>query len=111
MQPWMITVPTARTTKREIREIMSLFDVKRWTIAVETGKGGLEHYQMRWTVSGDPNEFFERVHDLCPAWHLEKASTEDDRYERKDGRFWSSEDTTEIRQCRFGTLTQAQQAV
>lgn len=90
---------------------MSLFDVKKWTIGIETGKGGLSHYQMRWTVSGDQEKFFERVHALNPAWHLDKASTEDDRYERKDGHFWSSEDTVEIRQCRFGTLTPSQQAV
>lgn len=34
--------------------------------------------------------------------HLEKAQTKDDRYERKDGRFWSSRDTVEIRIQRFG---------
>lgn len=118
-QTWMITAPRRSkedqwgiehpTSKKEIRMILDLFDIKHFTIGIEEGKDGYQHYQMRVTVSGD--DFFERVHDLEPQWHLEKAESRSDEYERKEGRFWSSEDTEEITRQRFGKLTIGQEIV
>ncbi|ANC51523.1 replication associated protein [Bovine faeces associated smacovirus 2] len=88
--------------KRIIREIFKKCDVKKYIIAMETGNGGYEHWQIRCTASRP--DFFEYVHDREPRFNIQKAETESMEYERKEGRFWSSEDTTEIRQCRFGEL-------
>lgn len=120
-QAWMITAPrstepdewgiTHPTSKREIRMILDRFDVKHFTIGIEVGKKGYQHYQMRMTVSGDPEEFFDQIKDLEPTWHLEKAEIEKSEYERKEGRFWSSDDTPEIRMQRFGKLTIGQEIV
>lgn len=49
-------------------------------------------------------EFWEYVHEREPRLNIQKAESDSFDYERKEGRFWCSEDTTEIRQCRFGEL-------
>lgn len=101
MQTWMLTGP--RTIhKKEIRELFEQCDVKEYIIAMETGKGGYEHWQIRCKASRP--DFLTYVHDREPKFHIEKAETESMEYERKEGRFWTSEDTKEIRQCRFGRL-------
>lgn len=43
--------------------------------------------------------------------HIEKAQTDDFTYERKEGKFWTSNDTKEILQCRFGKLRKNQRQV
>lgn len=101
MQTWMMTGP--RTIhKRIIRELFDQCDVKEYVIAKETGKGGYEHWQIRCKASRP--DFFDYVHDREPRFNIQKAQTEDFDYERKDGNFWCSEDTNEIRKCRFGKL-------
>lgn len=100
-QTWMMTAPKSRISKRELKILMDLSDVKRWILAIEKGKNGYEHWQCRFTAS-DP-ELFERWTELNPWIHLEKAQTDDFKYERKEGRFWTSDDTVEILRCRFGT--------
>lgn len=109
VQTWMITAPRSGTSKREIREILEQTDAKRWIIAKETGKNGYEHWQIRVTASRP--DFFDYVGDRCPRWHIEKAQTEEFTYERKEGRYWTSDDTTEIRKCRFGRLREDQQRI
>lgn len=120
MKTWMMTAPRTRLidskarwyeewdtikveniiSKRELRILKLKSDVKKYTIAKETGEGGYEHWQARFD-SSDP-DLFERWTGIEPGLHLEPASTECDDYERKGGRYWSSSDTVEIRQCRFG---------
>lgn len=102
MQAWMITAPRSGTSKREIYEILEQTDAKKWIIAKETGRNGYEHWQIR-IIASRP-DFFDYVGDRCPKWHIEKAQTEEFAYERKEGKYWTSEDTTEIRICRFGEL-------
>lgn len=97
------------TTKREIRIILDMFDVKSYTIGIEQGKGGYEHFQIRLSVSG--TDFFDRIKVLEPTWHVEESETPTGDYERKEGRFWASNDTPEIRQQRFGSLTIGQEIV
>lgn len=88
--------------KREIRALFDACDVKEYIIGMETGKNGYEHWQIRCKASRP--DFMKYVHDREPKFHIEKAETDSFEYERKEGRFWCSEDTAEIRQCRFGRL-------
>lgn len=132
MQSWMLTIPIRsekriQTTptifmrgldldpvpricsKKLLNLILEKADVKKWIIAKEKGKNGLDHWQIRLT-SSDP-EFFEHMSEWCEWAHVEKAQTEDFTYERKEGRYWTSDDTTEIRKCRFGRLREDQQRI
>lgn len=101
MQTWMLIGPRNKIPKREIFELFEKCDVKKWIVAKETGKGGYEHWQIR-CQSSRP-DFFDYIHDREPKFDIQKANDVWE-YERKEGRFWTSEDTPEIRQCRFGTL-------
>lgn len=89
-------------SKKLLSYIFEQADVKRYIVAIEKGKNGLEHFQIRLSCS-DP-EFFEHMKEWCEWAHVEKAETDSFDYERKEGRYWTSEDTTEIRICRFGKL-------
>lgn len=87
-------------TKRDWETVIEENDCKRWIIAMETGKGGYEHWQVR-LESSNP-DFFNWMKEHYPKAHVEEAEVQEFGYERKEGRFWTSEDTTEIRICRFG---------
>lgn len=106
---WMITTPRKRT---EIEWIgiwrwLRKNDVHKWICAMETGADGYEHWQIRLQV----NKTWEKLkEEWGPKAHIEEASDVWD-YERKSGLFLSSEDTPEVRKCRFGRLTWRQQAV
>jgi len=89
-------------TKRDWEIVIEENDCKRWIIAMEEGKGGYQHWQVR-LESSNP-DFFEWMKQHYPKAHVEKAEVQEFTYERKEGRFWTSEDTPEIRQCRFGEL-------
>lgn len=103
----MMTIP--RTVHKRILKIMiEVNDVKKWIIAKETGKGGYEHYQVRIQTSNE--NFFTWCKENIPQAHIEKAS-DTWEYERKEGVYWTSEDTNEIRQCRFGELTPQQKKI
>lgn len=116
MQTWMMTIPrrierpldnwcweTERIcSKKLLNLIFEKTDTKRYIVGIEKGKNGLEHFQIR--LSNSDPEFFEHMKEWCEWAHVEKAETDSFEYERKEGKFWSSEDTTEIRQCRFGEL-------
>lgn len=79
------------------------FDIKRWIVAKETGKGGYVHWQIRVQVSGsDFDQFFKWFFDRTEGIvHVEKSEIWTD-YERKEGHFYTSEDTARIRNQRFG---------
>ena len=96
-------------SKKLLSYILEQSDAKRYIIGIEKGKNGLEHFQIRLSCS-DP-EFFEHMKEWYPHAHIEKAESESFEYERKEGRFWTSEDTTDIRKVRFGQLTNAQQGI
>lgn len=109
MQTWMMTGPRNKIHKREIYEIIKTCDVKHWIIAKETGTGNYEHWQIR--IKSSRPDFFDFVHDRIPSFHIEKAETDKDDYERKEGKFWTSSDTVEIRKCRFGKQTDQQRRI
>lgn len=73
------------------------------------GTNGYRHYQIRLVSSN--HAFFEWCKAHIPNLHVEKANTERFDYERKSGCFISSNDTTEIRQVRFGNLNKFQKKV
>lgn len=96
-----------------IRRIFEIYDVKDWVVALETGKRGYKHYQIRFDISGDYKSFFQRVHEAVPELHLEEASNGpfDNDYERKEGFFVSSRDTDEILRVRFNRLNPVQRDI
>lgn len=96
-------------TKKLLNYIFETTDTKHYIVGIEKGKGGLEHFQIR-CQNSDP-QFFEHVKEWIPEAHIEKAESDSFEYERKEGRFWTSEDSTDIRKVRFGQLTNAQQGI
>lgn len=82
-------------------------DIHDWTIGYEVGRDGYRHIHVRLNSRGN----FEELQRSFPGCHIEEASTEDDRYERKDGHFVCSKDTVDIRRCRFGKLRSNQQRI
>lgn len=103
MATWyMVTAPREKVCKRAIKIMLDENDCKRWIVAKETGKGGYEHWQIR--VESSNKDFFRWMKKNIGGAHVEKAEVQDFAYERKEGTFWTSEDTTEIRICRFGEL-------
>nr|QBP37159.1 replication associated protein [Porcine associated porprismacovirus] len=108
-QTWMLTVPRRKTA----REWMGIYkwlrdnDVHKWTVAMETGSNGYDHWQIRFQVG---KTFKQLKKEWGPKAHIEEASDTWD-YERKSGMFFSSTDTPEVRKCRFGKLNWRQEAV
>ncbi|QCH00640.1 Rep [Porprismacovirus bovas3] len=129
MKTWMLTAPrhynttvqtwkwfsqdpievTIHLSKWELRYLADLSDVKEYTIGIEKGKKGYEHYQARFKAS-DTN-LFERWTAVEPQLHLQEAEVDQASYERKEGRFWASMDTKEIRIQRFHKPNAIQQHV
>ena len=99
-ETYMLTVPR-EVGKKAIKVMIEANDCKKWIVAKETGKNGYEHYQIRLQTSNDL--FFHWCKDHIPKAHVE-ACTDTWEYERKEGCYWSSQDTPEIRSCRFGQM-------
>lgn len=104
---------TGQYNAQWIQRIFKVYDVKDWVVALETGKRGYKHYQIRFDISGDYDTFFQQVHEAIPELHLEKASDGpfDNNYERKEGFFVSSRDTDEILRIRFCRLNPVQRDI
>lgn len=106
-QIYIMTIP--RTVHKRILKIMlEENDVKRWVIGWETGKGGYKHYQIRLETS-NPG-FFHWLKLNIPTAHAEQSKVWSD-YERKDGYFISSRDTSSIRSVRFGKPNSIQRKI
>lgn len=101
---WMLTAPRQKVSKRQVKLLLENFDVKKYIFAKETGKDGYEHWQIRIQISGDDERIFFRLQEhFRDAAHIEKAQDVWE-YERKEGRFWTSEDTTSVLKVRYGKL-------
>lgn len=105
-QIYMIVAPRAQVHKRAWKEFIKKHDIHKWIVAKETGKDGYEHWQVRMETSAT----FEELKSAFPKAHIEK-STQWCNYERKEGNFIQSDDTTDIRRCRFGTLRPNQRRI
>lgn len=129
MQTWMMTIPmesecevgtwmwlswnpvtvVRRCTKKLLSYIFEQSDTKRYIVGIEKGRNGLDHFQIR--LSCSDNLFFEHMKEWCEWAHVEKAESDSFEYERKEGRYWTSMDTKEIRIQRFGKPNRTQQRV
>lgn len=81
-------------------------DIHKWIIAKETGKDGYKHWQVRMNVRCT----FDELKQAFPKAHIEEASDEYG-YERKEGNFIQSDDTTEILGVRNGELRDNQRRI
>lgn len=109
---YMLTVPSKKNECDfySWMHILKQWNVKKYVIGLEEGKGGYKHWQVRLQLSGEGKmkfpggvelEFFDWFKAYYPKAHIEKAS-DTWEYERKEGRFITSEDTVEILKIRFG---------
>lgn len=102
----MITAPRDKVHKRAWKEFIKNHDIHKWIVAKETGAGGYEHWQVRLDCSCS----FEELKSAFPQAHIEK-STQWCNYERKEGRFVSSDDNNHILSCRYGKLRSNQEKI
>lgn len=107
METYMLTIP-ANVHKRALMCMIEHNDCKKWIIAREQGSTGYEHWQIRLQTSN--KAFFAWVKEHIPNAHVEEANDKWE-YEKKEGNYWTSDDTTEIRKMRFGKPTEAQRGV
>lgn len=97
----MITAPYNKIPKKLWKMWLNEFDIKNGIFAIERGKNGYHHWQIRLRVSDSNSDtLFNRISKL--GGHVEKQSSADNAYERKDGLFWVLSEPTEVRKVRFG---------
>lgn len=107
--------------KKAIKVMLNENDCKKWIIARETGKGGYQHWQIRIQTSN--RRFFEPIKNKgniigyegwfpkhFPNVHCEECQDVWD-YERKEGDYWTSDDTNNIRKVRFGKPNRVQREI
>lgn len=94
---YMVTIPRSGIVKKRFFEMIEQWDIHKWVYAVEKGKHGYKHVQGRFQTS----KSFEEIKKQLPGAHIEEAS-DTWEYERKGGRYLTSEDTPEIIKVRFG---------
>lgn len=104
----MLMIPRKRTSIERVKllQFMLDHDIHKWIIAEEVGNQGLKHWQVRIQTSLSFND----LKTVFPNAHIEKCSDTWD-YERKEGKFYTSEDTIEIMQCRYATLRENQRKI
>nr|WDW25852.1 MAG: replication-associated protein [Canine associated porprismacovirus] len=107
---WMLTIE--RDPERESIQLVKLLqwilkkDIHDWIVAKETGTFGYTHWQIRMRTQYN----FEQMKAYFPKAHIEEASNEY-RYERKEGNYYSSEDTPEILAVRYGEPRENQRRI
>lgn len=112
----MMTLPRKYLKSgRKWIEYFESIDCHKWIVALEHGKGGLEHWQIRFKVRGcDTKEgkmkFFEQWKAMCNEVHIEFTENWCD-YERKEGNFITSDDNHETIKIRFGALRPLQRQI
>jgi len=112
----MATVPKAYV--KEGRTWLKYFqdqDCHQWIIALEHGRKGLVHWQLRWkqrnleTKEAREN-YFSAFKRMFPQAHIEFTENWCD-YERKEGWFVTSEDRPETIAVRFGAPRRLQKEI
>lgn len=120
-QTFMITAPREKMSKKAIKVMIDKNDCKKWIIARETGKNGYKHWQIRIQTSN--KGFFEPIKKKgiitgykgwlpthFPGVHCEECQNVWE-YERKEGDYWTSDDTADIRKIRFGKPNHIQREI
>lgn len=97
---------------RKWLEYFESIDCHKWIIALEHGRGGLEHWQIRFKARGlDSKEarkaFFDMWKVRVPEAHIEFTENWCD-YERKEGCFVCSDDSRDVLGIRFGIPSKGQ---
>lgn len=117
MTVWMGTVPIKNDlgewycTRRKWESFFEYYDIHKWIIARETGRGGYKHWQVRFQTSQfDSDEGWQELKEWFKKGHFEKAS-DTWEYERKEGNYLTSDDNDEKLKQRYGPLRQNQQTV
>ncbi|AIY31259.1 putative replicase protein [Camel associated porprismacovirus 4] len=116
----MLTIP-AKRGEFDFYHWLKLFEVwnvKKHVVGLEEGKNGYKHWQARIQLSGEGKQiiggseisFFQYMKIYYPKAHIEEASNTWE-YERKEGKFWTSEDTASILAVRFGSLRPEQKKI
>lgn len=104
----MFTCPRNRYWKSRFWQMIEAEDIHKWVVGFEEGKDGYRHLQGRVRVSKGKEDAFATLKFWLPLAHVEECS-DTWEYERKSGRFLSSEDTPEVRAVRFGKLRHEQE--
>lgn len=102
---FMGTIPRFKGDKAQWKHLIDDYDIHKWVIGIEKGKDGLRHLQIRIRMRDGKDDHdrnaFEVLKYYFPSGHFEPCS-DTWHYEKKDGHYWSSEDTIEVRKQRFG---------
>lgn len=106
MTIWMMTMPRSAANKRTLKLLIEEKDIHKWVIGYETGRSGYKHFQVRLSWDGT----FDQIKEWFPDANIREGQDEW-YYETKSGRFVSSDDTVDVRRCRFGTLRSNQQKI
>lgn len=114
MTVWMVTCPREGVSKKRWFKFFEFYDIHKWVLGRETGKGGYKHWQVRFqTTAFDKTE---KVNDILELkeWfkqaHVLKAS-DTWEYETKSGDYFRDDDNPEILRQRFGEFREAQERV
>lgn len=101
----MGTIPRFRGDKAQWKRLIDRYDIHKWVIGIEKGRDGLKHLQIRIRMRDGEDDKGRDAFDVLkwyfPQGHFEPCS-DTWNYERKDGHYWTSEDTIEVRKQRFG---------
>lgn len=112
MSQWIATIARTEATKRKLRLFFKSQDIHRWVYGREKGKNGYQHYQVRFEwLDHDNPDAFKTFKDWFYSAHLEYARADNWDYEKKDGRYYTSNDTDEILRIRYGSITGTQREV
>lgn len=101
----MATIPRTNDQHEflQLQRFIRDFDIKKWVIGAEKTSRGYKHWQIRFSWRLGAKEATYALSKYGLTQHTEEASDVFD-YERKEGRFWQSTDTKEIRKIRFGKM-------
>lgn len=118
---YMLTVPAQEMGLEQWLKLFKTWNAKKWVLGLEQGSGGYRHWQVRVRLSGAAQmaftgmfgdvvvvKFFDWMKNTYPKAHIEEANDESWEYERKEGRFLTSEDTPEVIRQRYGKLRDPQ---
>lgn len=114
MTVWMVTCPREGVSKKRWFRFFEAYDIHKWILGRETGKGGYKHWQVRFQTSAFDKA--EKVEDILEIkeWfkqaHVLKAS-DTWEYETKSGDYFRDDDNPEILRQRFGKFRDVQQRV
>nr|WDW25867.1 MAG: replication-associated protein [Canine associated porprismacovirus] len=114
MTVWMVTCPREGVSKKRWFKFFEFYDIHKWVLGRETGKGGYKHWQVRFQTTAfdkaDKVEDILEIKEWFKQAHILKASDTWD-YETKSGDYFRDDDNDEILLQRFGKFRDVQQRV